>query len=187
VGHADAQNVWAFTAVASGLAALSVFWWSPLTAVAMVFAAVAFVLGTGVLVRVPRKEPGRGMAVFAMMSAVLAVALTVTLSTVLGPTSVSDPVQAVEASSPVKITLGQAVPSKATTVVQAQVFNSGADAVEGGLFTVEATLNGSVLGQTTQPLPPLAPGASGKARAVFLEAYPAGTEYRVTTLSTLPL
>lgn len=187
VGGPDAPNAWAFTTFASGIAALSVFWWSPLTGVAMAFSGVALTVGAGVLVLVPRGEPGRRMAVFGLVSAVLAVALTLTLSTIVGSTPADEPVATAAASSPVKIMLGQGVASKATTVVQAQVFNSGGEAVDGGLFTVEATLNGSVLAQATQPLPPLAPGASGTARVVFLESLPHGTEYRVTHVATLPL
>lgn len=187
VGGPDSANPWAFTAGAAGVAALAVCWWSPLATVAMVFAVAALIVGAGVLVMVPKGEPGRRMSVLAMVVAAAALVLPVTMGAIMGEPASGEPVVTDVASSPVKLTLGPGTPAKATTVLQAQVFNAGDQQVDGGLFTVEAEVKGAVMGQATQPLPPLAPGASGTARVVFLETLPPETEYRVTKVTTLPL
>lgn len=187
VGRPDPANPWAFTAVAAAVAALSVCWWAPLATVATVFAVVAFVVGAGVVVLGARGEPGRRMAATAMVIAAAAVALPLSLGAILGSSEEAAPVVAETASSPVKVTLGAGMPAKGTTVLQAQVYNSGDRQVDGGLFTVEATVKGGVVGQATQTLPALQAGGSGTARVVFLQTLPADAEYRVTKVTTLPL
>lgn len=188
VGGGESPNAWAFTSAALGVAAVAVSWLPPMSTVAVIFAVLAVVVGAGVLLVVARGEPGRGMAIAGIVLAVAALGLWFAAGTLRAGSPADDAAQAqAPASSPVKITIGKAAPTAATTVMQAQVFNAGDKAVDGGMFTVEATLDGSVLAQTTQPLPPLVPGASAKARVVFLDTLPASAEYRVTKVTTLPL
>lgn len=186
-GRSDETNHLAFAAVAAALAALVVSWVPALTGVTLLFAAAAVVVAVAALVSVTRGAPGRGMALAGLAVAVVSAVLALAVQATFGAPQDAGTAQAqTTGTSPVKIILADAVPSRATTVLQAQLFNSGDETVDGGMFTVEATIDRSVVGQTTEAVPVLQPGQSATVRVVFLDTLPPATQYRVTKVTTLP-
>lgn len=184
-------NLFAVAALVVGVLALGVSWLPLFNLVAIGAAVVGLVLVLLALVQTRKGAGGKAMAIAALVMCLIAAVVSVLVSTVFvqavdeAATDLATAVQEQPAES-LLVTLGPPRWDGATTTVRARVSNSGAQAVSGGTFTVQAIArNGTVVDETTGSLPALAVGQTTAVQVVFVKRIPPGATMSVTGVNAV--